>query len=108
MRTFLLTDKTESYQEILGKLHTSGLNFRRIKRIENGLPYQCFAIEANSKSEQKTVLNLAKNTGNLSFLVAVKDNLSVEKGSDIIGKFKRVVTKSDNCFIDASNIWTIQ
>ena len=108
MRTFLLTDKTNSNQEIIGKLHTSGINFRKIKAVVNGGQWNCYAIEATTKKEQKLVLSLARETGNLSGLVAIKSDLSVQKGQDIIGKFSQFDgLSSDNHFIDGENLFKV-
>jgi len=99
MRTFILTDKTNSSQEILGELHKSGLNFRKVKRLENNNEFTCYFVETESKKEQKNVLLLAKNTGNLASLLAVKDNLTVQKGDKLVAKFTKIENKTDNCFV---------
>jgi hypothetical protein len=109
MRTFLIIDKSNSDKEILGTLLTNCLNFRRITFFDSiDLSYPCFAVETVSKQDQKTVLDLARNTGNLSSLIAVKEDLSVIKGKDKIGKFVKISGKVTDCFIDGQNYFKVR
>ena len=108
MRTFLMLDKNQNEPEILGKLHTLGLNFRKIKSIDNGNSCNCFVVETVTKAEQKTILSLAKNTGNLSTLLAVDDKLNVIKGNKIIGAFIKVENYTSNCYYkDGENYFEV-